>query len=96
MLLRSWRRKRQLREFVQSADPTILAQERAALLRENAEARDLKSGPLLPTDVEGGMLSASRRFYFGRGYGTPALKPTDSSFKVRGLIEPEESSKPRD
>ena len=94
-MLNKWRRKRAVREFVASADPEVLEQERAALARENSEAPDPMGAALLPTEVESEMLGASRKFYFGGAYGIPALKPTDSSFKVRGLIEPEDST-PRD
>lgn len=97
MLLRKWRTQRQLKEFIQSADPQTVAEERAALARESAEAPDLRSTPLVPTEVGAELFSVSRRFVTGlQQRGIPALKPTDSSFKVRGLIEPEGIDQPND
>ena len=97
LIFRGWRTKRQLRNFVQSADPQLLAEERAALARENAEAPDLRHSPLTPTEIGTEIFPTSRRFLVGLFQtGIPALKPTDSSFKVRGLIEPEGIDQPKD
>ena len=98
VLFRNWRSRRQLKEFVATADPVTLAKEREALARENTEAPDLHNGPLLPTEVGTEVLAAPRRFFFGNAWGVPALKPSDSSFKVRGLIDPadfDQSTPPR-
>ena len=97
MLFRKWRTQRQLKEFIQTADPQAIAEERAALARENAEAPDLHHSPLTPTEIGTEIFPTSRRFLVGLFQaGIPALKPTESSFKVRGLIEPEGVDQPKD
>ena len=57
MVFRKLRTKRQIRDFQENADPALLAQEIAALKRENAEADNSTSGPLLPTDLESEILN---------------------------------------
>lgn len=84
VLFRKSRTKRQLSHFQSSLNESELAEERAALTRENAEAPDLTGSPLTPTGIGVELLSATNVSLF-----IPALKPTDSGFKRRGLIEPE-------
>lgn len=91
MIFRNFRTKRQLREFQASADPLTLAAEKAALERENAEAPS-SSTPQLPTSVGVEMLDKAYRGF----RPPPALKPTDSSWKMRDDYEPEKFDKPKD
>lgn len=84
MLFRKSRTKRQLAHFQSSASESELAQEKAALTRENAEAPDLTGSPVTPTGIGVELLNATNETLF-----IPALKPTDNGFKLRGLIEPE-------
>ena len=96
MLFRKIRTKLQLKDFQERADPALLAEEIEALKRENAEAPN-PHGPLTPTPIGAEILPTTRRF-FGAQYQTiiPALKPSESSWKVRGMIEPEGVDQPKD
>jgi len=82
VLFRKWRTQRQLKEFIQTADPQAVAEERAALARENAEAPDVGKNPLVPTDVGAEMISASRRFENGGLRGIPAINRTAPQFRT--------------
>ena len=84
MLFRNFRIKRQLAQFQEHADPSVLAEEKAALERENAEASS-KSSPQLPTPIGAELLGKSYRGF----RPVTALKPNDSSWKQRQDYEPE-------
>jgi len=84
MLFRNFRTKRQLAEFQKNADPLVLAEEKAALEREDAEAPSASS-PVLPTAIGAEMLNKSYRGF----RPVTALKPNDSSWKQRQDYEPE-------
>jgi hypothetical protein len=96
MVFRKLRTKRQIRDFQENADPALLAQEIAALKRENSEAPN-PEGPLTPTSIGAEIFPTTRRF-FGASFERiiPALSPSESSWKVRGMIEPEGIDQPKD
>jgi len=92
MLFRKYRTKRQIESLLQGADPRIIEEEKAALARENAEAPDAKHSPQIPTSVGAELLNKSYK-----GYKPPvALKPTESSWKMRHDYEPEKFDQPKD
>jgi len=92
MLFRNFRTKRQIKSLLEHADPRVIAEEKAALARENMEAPDVKHSPLIPTGVGAELLDKSYK-----GYKPPvALKPNDSSWKMRHDYEPEKFDQPKD
>lgn len=82
MILRKFRIKRQLKTFQETADPQILAEEKAALERENAEAPN--STTFLPTTIGAELLNKNYRDWFRPSL---TLRPTDSSLTMRGDYE---------
>ena len=96
MLFRKIRTKNQIQEFREHADPAQLAQEIEALKRENSEAPN-PEGPLTPTSIGAEIFPTTRRF-FGASFERiiPELSPSESSWKVRGMIEPEGIDQPKD
>jgi len=51
VLFRKSRDENQIETLVHPSDPKVIAEEKAALERENAEATDYENTPLLPTDI---------------------------------------------
>ena len=92
MIFRTFRTKRQLQEFQETADPRAIEAERAALERENAEAPNKNSKTFLPTDIGTELMDQSYKGF----RPVPALKPTDSSWKMRDDYEPEKFDEPKD
>ena len=92
MIFRSLRTKRQLQRFQETADPEAIATEKAALERENSEAPNKKSQTFLPTGIGTELMDQSYRGF----RPVPALKPTDSSWKMRDDYEPEKFDEPKD
>ncbi len=92
MLFRKIRKRDEVKEWLGTADPKEIAEEKAALTREDAEAHGGLPKPALPTDIGVELIGKSR---FAQ-WISPALKPTDSGFKLRGMPEVQEPEKPLD
>ncbi len=92
MIFRKNRTRDEVKEWLDTADPKEIAEEKAALEREDAEAHGGLPKPDLPSDIGVELIGKAR---FGQ-WISPALKPTDSGFKLRGMPEVEEPERPHD
>lgn len=92
MIFRNFRTKRAIKEFQATADPQTLAEEKAALLPEDAQSPNKSGMGQSPTPIGTEIMNQGYKGF----RPIPALKPTDSSWKQREDFEPERFDQPKD